>query len=116
MRFFGKGPSSVTLATGTSVEHPLSVVLNFKTYSQVTIKGLRFVLCASPSVLGFSSGANVTIVNSEFENTCDSCDISAEDMRNIAIISTLVTGGSICFPKNVSGDIKNQEIHICCIF
>ena len=58
MSFFGKGPSNVTLTTDTSVEYPLSVVLNFTSFSQVTIRGLRFLLCASPSVLGFSSGAN----------------------------------------------------------
>ena len=108
MSFSGKGPSSVTLKTDT-VEHSLSVVLNFTSFSHVTIKGLRFLLCASPSILGFSLGTDVTIVNAEFENPCDSCDISAENLKNIAIKRTLVTGGSLCFSQNISDDIEIKE-------
>ena len=110
---YGKGPSSVTLTTDTTVQHPTS--LTFTMFSHVAIHGVNFTLCVSHeqaslhSILNLNSGTNVTVVNTEFHNTCNGGNIFGENLKSVTIISTLFTDEAIAFPHNVSGNIEIKE-------
>ena len=107
---YGKGPSSVTLTTDTTVHHPTSLM--FTTFSRVAINGLKFTLCVSHaqasfrSILNLNSGTNMTIVNTVFQNTCNGGNIFGENLKNITMVNALFTDEAITFSHNVSGNIE----------
>ena len=48
------------------------------------------------------------LMDTEFQRTCGGCKIAAENLKNIAIISTLIKGGGLCF-VHVWGDIEIKK-------
>ena len=98
MSFFGSGSSSVTLAT--NIPDIYRFLTNHRKWTQISSFG-----CAYNHFLGFTSGTNVILMDTEFQSTCEGCNIVADNLKNIAITSTLVQGGGFCF-KIVWGNIE----------
>ena len=90
MSFFGNDPSSVTRYQCHLSAFNIPDIYQFLTNH---LNGLRFFGCAYNHFLGFMSGTNVILMDTEFQRTCGGCKIAAENLKNIAIISTLIKGG-----------------------